>query len=350
MNQFLTSNGALLSMTANSVIMRFFQNDDVMTKILKAPEDINKVVELISNEEIVALPTETVYGLAGLASSEAAVKKIYEIKNRPAINPLISHYASIEEIKKDVELTELAEKLLKKFSPGPLTLVLKRKKDSRISELACAGLETAAVRIPNHKVCLEILEKLACPVVAPSANPSGRLSPISAANVEKMFGSKLEYVFDGGLCEVGLESTVVEILNEEVKILRYGAITIEDLLTVVKEVKVPERDEIIRSPGSLLKHYSPTCSIRIGIEDAKEGEALLAFGPVPQHSFQLVKNLSERANLEEAAANLFKMIHELEEMNVTGIAVMPIPCEAVGRAINDRLTRAVIARKDSPDA
>lgn len=307
--------------------------------------DINKAIKIIKEEDVVAIPTETVYGLAGLASSEKAIRKIYEVKNRPAINPLISHYASIDEIKKDVEVSELAEKLLKKFSPGPLTLVLKRKEASRISELACAGLETAAVRIPRHEVCLELLTKIAAPVVAPSANPSGRLSPVSAENVAKMFGEKLDYVLDGGVCDVGLESTVVEVSGDQVSILRYGAVTIDDLLELVPEVKIPEREEVIKSPGMLLRHYAPSCQIRRGIDNPQEGEALLAFGDISSlgHGFKTVKNLSERGNIEEAAANFFKMIHELEEAGVSGIAVMEIPREGIGRAINDRLDRAVAA-------
>lgn len=315
--------------------------------ILRSPQDLKRVVEILLTGNIIALPTETVYGLAGFASSEKAIREIYSIKNRPTINPLISHYASIEEIKKDVEVNKLAEKLLNRFSPGPLTLVLNRKPDSRISKLTCAGLTTAAVRIPNHKICLEVLNAVQAPVVAPSANPSGRLSPISAENVVKMFGSKLDYVLDGGTCLVGLESTVVEVLEKEVKILRYGAITVEDLLTVVSEVKIPGESESIRSPGMLFKHYAPTCPIRFGLGIAKEGEALLAFGDISnlKHEFKIVKNLSERANLEEAATNLFKMIHEFEEMGVSGIVVMDIPKTGVGMAINDRLSRAINAHR-----
>lgn len=313
--------------------------------ILRIPQDLKRSIEILLTENIIAIPTETVYGLAGLASSEKAIKKIYAIKNRPSINPLISHYANIEEIKKDVEVNELAEKLLKHFSPGPLTLVLNKKKGSRISELASAGLPTAAVRIPNHAVCLKLLNEIQVPVVAPSANPSGRLSPISADNVVKMFGSKLDYVLDGGSCKIGVESTVIEVLEKEVKVLRYGAITIEDLLTVVPEVKIPGDNEIIKSPGMLLKHYAPTCPIRFGSDTSIEGEALLAFGDISnlKHNFKIVKNLSEQANLEEAATNLFKMIHELEEAGVSGIVVMNIPKQGIGNAINDRLLRAMNA-------
>ncbi|MDA0772949.1 MAG: L-threonylcarbamoyladenylate synthase [Cyanobacteria bacterium] len=313
--------------------------------ILKVPQDLKTIVEILLAEKIMALPTETVYGLAGLASSETAIRQIYSIKNRPSINPLISHYANIEEIKKDVEVNTLAQLSYFNISPGPLTLVLNRKSGSRISELASAGLKTAAVRIPNHKICLEVLNAIQAPIVAPSANPSGRLSPISAANVVKMFGTKLDYILDGGRCEVGIESTVVEVSEEELTVLRYGAITVEDLLTIVPEVKIPGNDESIKSPGMLLKHYSPTCPIRFGLETHKEGEALLAFGDISKlkHDFKLVKNLSERANLEEAATNLFKMIHELEEAGVSGISVMNIPQTGIGRSINDRLSRAVNA-------
>lgn len=312
-------------------------------RVLKTSKDIDEALKLLRDEQIIALPTETVYGLAGRADSQRAIEKIYQIKNRPAINPLISHYASIDEIAKDVELNDLARKLLEEFSPGPLTLVLARKKDSRISELACAGLKTAAVRIPNHELTLEILQELKLPLVAPSANPSGRLSPVSAENVAKMFEAKLDYIFDGGHCTVGLESTVVEVLDEQVSILRYGAITVENILELVNEVKIPEREETIKSPGMLLKHYSPTCPIRLSIEDPKEDEALLAFGDtsnIDLSQFTQVRNLSKRANLEEAASNLFKMIHELEEMNIKGIAVMEIPSLGIGKAINDRLKRA----------
>lgn len=319
------------------------------TNILTGTSGLQKAKEILLAESIVAIPTETVYGLAGLASSERAIKKIYKIKNRPSINPLISHYADIQEIKKDVELTELGEKLLKKFAPGPLTLVLKRKESSRISSSACAGLETAAVRIPKHDLTLKLLKALGEPVVAPSANPSGSLSPVSAKNVVKLFGDKLDYVLDGGPCEVGLESTVVELMSGSVKILRFGAVTIDDLLTVVHEVKIPGKDEAIKSPGMLLKHYAPKCFIRMGFDKPGSNEGLLAFGSLPNSidKFSYVKNLSEEASLEEAASNLFKMIHELEELGVDSIAVMPIPDESLGKAINDRLNRAAASGEKS---
>jgi L-threonylcarbamoyladenylate synthase len=319
-----------------------------MTIIIKAEAGINKALDIIRAEDIIAIPTETVYGLAGLASSEKAIKKIYDVKNRPVINPLISHYARIEELEKDVELNDTAHLLLEEFSPGPLTLVLLRKRNSRISDLACAGLPNAAVRIPKHPVAFELLDRLGEPVVAPSANPSGRLSPVSANNVLKMFNDKLDYVLDGGTCDVGLESTVVAVQDSCVKILRYGAVTVEDLLRIVSEVKVPERDDPIQAPGMLLKHYAPKCGIRIGTEALSPNEALLAYGDLSKlkHGFARVLNLSERANLEEAAANLFKMIHQLEEEGVAGIVVMPIPDVGIGQAINDRLERAVNSSDD----
>jgi L-threonylcarbamoyladenylate synthase len=314
-----------------------------MTLVIKDEVGIQKAIELLRSEDIIAIPTETVYGLAGLASSEKAIKKIYQTKNRPAINPLISHYARIEEVEKDVELNTIASTLLENFSPGPLTIVLPRKQKSRISDLACAGLPSAAIRIPKHPVAFKLLDLLGEPVVAPSANPSGRLSPISAENVVKLFENKLDYVLDGGVCEVGLESTVITIQESSVKILRYGSVTIEDLLRIVPEVKIPDRDDPIQAPGMLLKHYAPKCGIRIGKEARSPDEALLAYGDISkfEHGFKRVLNLSERGNLEEAATNLFRMIHQLEEEGVSSIVVMPMPDIGIGKAINDRLMRAV---------
>jgi L-threonylcarbamoyladenylate synthase len=303
---------------------------------------IDKAVSLLKAGEPIVLPTETVYGLAVDAQNEAAVKKVYQIKNRPAINPLISHYAKIEELEKDVILDERALKILKAFSPGPITLVLNKKPNSRISKLATAGLETAAVRIPNKEITLKILEKFAAPVAAPSANLSTELSPTKKEHVEKSLGKKVLFIIDGNETEHGLESTILDLSSSKATILRFGTITSQELEKVLgEEIYLKDHDGKIKAPGMMLKHYAPKCKIRLVTVSPGKNEALLAFGEtnIPT-GFKEVINLSPKQDLAEAAKKLFSSIHELEEKNYDSIAVMPIPNEGIGIAINDRLKRA----------
>ena len=320
-----------------------------MSKILTASEEnLAKLAELLVRGEVVAFPTETVYGLGADASNEEAVAKIYAIKNRPSFNPLISHYSSADKAWLDVAPNELAFKLAEKFWPGPLTFILPKAKRTRISSLATAGLDCAAVRVPAHPIAMKLLEKLDIPIVAPSANPSTKLSPVSAEHVMNSLGSKLEWILDGRESEVGIESTVIDLTTDTPVILRAGIITEEEIFSVIGRHCEERSDEAIplsriKSPGMMDRHYSPNVKLRLTTNNPQPNEALLAFGSenIPQ-GFSLVKNLSPEANLQEAASNLFKYLHELDAMNVSGIAVMPIPNEGIGIAINDRLRRAAV--------
>jgi L-threonylcarbamoyladenylate synthase len=350
-----------------------------MPKILDTRQNsLNKALELLNSEDVVAIPTETVYGLAASAASTKAVGKVFKIKGRPSFNPIISHYANLDEIFKDVIYDERVIKLAKSFWPGPLTLILNKTKNSRISEIVCAGLNTAGVRIPRHPFTLELLRQFAAPVAAPSANPSGRLSPSSAAHVAKLFQDYeddenaeieaprhcLEWIVDGGNCECGLESTVLDLSSSLPKLLRYGSVSVIELKNILGEIALPEHDESIRSPGMLLKHYAPKCKLRLNYsfnEQPRENEALIAFGSISESLtqsqskviesdfkflFRTIINISPSADLDEAASKLFSSLHELESLGVDSIAVMPIPYDSVGKAINDRLLRAAEGTKD----
>jgi L-threonylcarbamoyladenylate synthase len=361
-----------------------------MLKILDTSQNsLNKALELLNSEDVVAIPTETVYGLAASAASTKAVEKVFKIKGRPRFNPIISHYATLDEIFKDVVYDERVIKLAESFWPGPLTIILNKTKNSRISEIVCAGLNTAGVRIPRHPFTLELLRQFAAPVAAPSANPSGRLSPSSAAHVAKLFQDYeddenaeiedhkddenaeveaprhcLEWIVDGGNCECGLESTVLDLSSSLPKLLRYGSVSVVELKNILGEIALPEEDESIKSPGMLLKHYAPKCKLRLNYsfnDQPRENEALIAFGSISESltqsqskliesdlkfSFQKIINISPSADLDEAASKLFSSLHELESLGVGSIAVMPIPYDSVGKAINDRLLRAAEGSKD----
>ena len=350
-----------------------------MPKILDTSENsLNKALELLNSEDVVAIPTETVYGLAASAASTKAVEKVFKIKGRPSFNPIISHYANLDEIFKDVICDERVIKLAESFWPGPLTIILNKTKNSRISEIVCAGLNTAGVRIPRHPFTLEFLRQFAAPVAAPSANPSGRLSPSSAAHVAKLFQDyeagesaeigvweqSLEWIVDGGNCECGLESTVLDLSSSLPKLLRYGSVSVMELKNILGEIALPEQDESIRSPGMLLKHYAPKCKLRLNYsfnDKPRENEALIAFGSIAESLtqsqsrltesdlkslFRKIINISPSADLDEAASKLFSSLHELESLGVDSIAVMPILDFAVGKAINDRLLRAARGAED----
>ncbi|MCE2928158.1 MAG: threonylcarbamoyl-AMP synthase [Candidatus Caenarcaniphilales bacterium] len=309
-----------------------------MVQILRSNQ-IDKAAELILAGEIVAIPTETVYGLAGLACNDNSIKKIYDIKGRPSFNPLISHYADLDSIIKDVVVNQIAFKLLELYSPGPITLVLPKTSKSRINALATADLSSAAIRIPKHPMTRELLTQVNLPVVAPSANASNKLSPVTADHVRKSLGEKINWILDAGQTEIGLESTVIEVFDETISILRPGAITLEML---AKEFKIIDKQSnIIKSPGMLEKHYSPKCPLRLGYENPKKNEGLIAFGNYQDNGlFAKVINISINANVEEAAHNLFDALHKLEDSGVDSIAIMPIPLTGIGLALNDRLKRA----------
>ena len=300
-------------------------------------EQIKKAALLLSAGQLVAFPTETVYGLGADATNDTAVASIYEKKGRPSFNPLIAHVDGIEMAKQYVQITPVAKKLIENFWPGPLTLVLKRKKTCKVSLLASAGLDTLAIRCPNNHIALELISEFGKPVVAPSANKSGRISPTTAKHIFDDYGNEAPFTLDGGPCQVGVESTVLLCEEDKIAVLRYGGLAIEEIENLIGPVIRPEKDENApHSPGQLKSHYAPSLPVRINAIEAFEGEALLGFGK----SDSAVLNLSEKEDLTEAAANLFAMMHMLDNPKYTGIAVMPIPMQGLGLAINDRLKRA----------
>ena len=301
---------------------------------------IDVASSLIRQGKLVVFPTETVYGLGANALMDTAVAEIYALKNRPTFNPLIAHVSSLDMARDIVEMTPLAEKLAEAFWPGPLTMVLKRKKG--VSLLATAGLDTLAVRMPNHPTALSLIEKSGVPIVAPSANASGTISPTTAQHVRDSFGDKTPFVLDGGGCAVGVESTILLMTTEVPVVLRYGGLAVEEIEQVIGPVARQEKDESLpRSPGQLKSHYAPNLKLRMNATEFWEGEAVLGFGKTDKATL----NLSPNGDLKEAASNLFSMMHLLDDKEkYTGIAVMPIPMTGLGLAINDRLKRASAPR------
>ena len=304
--------------------------------------DLKAAISLILSGEVVGLPTETVYGLAGDATSITACSKIYEIKQRPLFNPLIIHVLDIEEAQKYGKFNEDSYKIASKFWPGPLTLIL-QKLSSGISEIATSNLNTIAIRIPSHPIFREVLKETAKPLAAPSANIAGRISPTLAEHVNKSFLGKVP-VIDGGKTIYGMESTIVDCSCDVPKILRYGFISAEVISkNLGKEIPYESNYKKIKAPGSLKKHYAPACNIRINEELAKPTEVAINFGPsnlVGAKSF----NLSPMGDLTEAAANLYFLLQKAEDIvrweNLEGIVVAPIPKEQIGLAINDKLERS----------
>jgi L-threonylcarbamoyladenylate synthase len=315
--------------------------------IMPSRNNILKAAMLLNSGQLVAIPTETVYGLAANALDDRAVARIYELKNRPQFNPLIIHVADIEHMSQHVVLNDKALRLAKAFWPGPMTLVLPRKETSPISLLASAGLDTLAVRIPNHSLCLEILKHIQVPLAAPSANPSQSLSPTLAEHVDAAFNDhpNKPMIIDGGRCAIGLESTIIDLSEEKAIILRPGAITPDRISAVLGESIALVSDRALRpkAPGMLHRHYAPNLPLRLNASSVNADEGLLAFAEPVSGNHRLVLNLSESGDLTEAAANLFKMLRILDESNCKGIAVMPIPNSGIGLAINDRLWRAAVS-------
>lgn len=312
-----------------------------MNICLSTIESIQQAAEFIRNGHLVATPTETVYGLAADACNDVAVARIYDTKGRPQFNPLIVHVASIEQAKEYVEFTPLADALTAAFWPGPLTLVLPRLQQASISHLVSAGLDTIAIRCPDHAVMRDLIKTSGRPLAAPSANPSGFISPTTAGHVYEGFRGLPEpkMILDGGPCRVGLESTVVDATGVEAVILRPGGLSMESLAAICP-VKICEPDSHIKSPGMLAKHYSPRHKIRLNATELFPGEIQLTFGPKALDGDTFTLNLSPSGDLVEAAANLFSMLHQLDTINCTAIAITKIPETGLGIAINDRLKRA----------
>ena len=304
---------------------------------------IGRAAALLRAGRLVAFPTETVYGLGGDASDDRAVAAIFAAKGRPRFNPLIVHVAGLAEAEALAVFDERARAAAARFWPGPLSLVLPRRRDSGLSLLASAGLDTVALRAPAHPVAQALLRAAERPVAAPSANRSGRVSPTEAAHVAIELGDAVALILDGGRSPVGVESTVLDLSGAAPALLRPGGVTVEQLESVFGAVAVPSGGRV-RSPGMLASHYAPALPLRLDATAARPGEALLAFGSEAPPDFAEVLWLSRAGDLTEAAANLFAMLRRLDRPEFTGIAVMPIPERGLGRAINDRLRRAAAPR------
>ncbi len=301
-------------------------------------ENIERAATLLGQGELVAFPTETVYGLGADAGNDRAIAAVYQAKGRPAFNPLIIHFASTEAAEQAVVFDDRARRLAKAFWPGALTMVLNRREGCPVSLLASAGLPTLAVRIPDHPVANALLRQAGCAIAAPSANSSGRISPTAAEHVLEDLGDRVAAILDGGPCGVGIESTVIDLSGERPALLRPGGIAGADIEALIGPLAAAgDGDQAPRSPGMQSRHYAPAIPIRINAESAMAGEALLAFGPGVKNRYV---NLSRSGDLREAAANLFAMLHMLDRPGFNGIAVMPVPETGLGIAINDRLRRA----------
>jgi L-threonylcarbamoyladenylate synthase len=297
---------------------------------------------LLREGKLVAFPTETVYGLGGDATNGRAVAAIYEAKKRPSFNPLIIHVAETRALDALIEWNDIARTLAAALWPGPMTLILPRKKDAPISLLASAGLETLAVRIPSNPDAQRLLREVGLPIAAPSANASGKLSPTTPEHVAESLGDNVDLILAGGRSQIGVESTVVDLTSAEPVILRPGGITAEQLEAILgRRVALFGADspEAPHSPGMLTRHYAPRLPLRLNAQSASDNEAFLAFGPdVAGGAAQL--NLSPQGDLSEAASNLFAMLRALDNPAYSRIAVAPIPSAGLGLAINDRLRRA----------
>jgi L-threonylcarbamoyladenylate synthase len=306
--------------------------------------EMDDAARLIRAGELVAFPTETVYGLGADATNERAVAKIFEAKGRPSFNPLISHVLDPAEAQRFVRWTETADKLAARFWPGPLTLVLPRAKDSAIALLTTAGLDTVAIRAPAHPMAQALIRAAGLPIAGPSANRSGSISPTRAEHVAESLGDRVRLILDGGPCTVGVESTVLDLTSARPVLLRPGGATREAIEAVIGEIAVsdalPEGDTPRKSPGQLQSHYAPAQPVRIEATTVTSGEALLAFGPNPIAGARRTLNLSITGDLSEAAANLFAHLRALDRPDTARIAVMPVPHTGLGQAINDRLRRA----------
>ncbi len=284
--------------------------------------------------DLVLMPTETVYGLAADAANALAVAKVYEAKGRPSFNPLIAHVADVAAARRIAIFNAQAEQLAARFWPGALTLVLPIRDDGAVCDLARAGLDTVALRVPAHPLAQALLAAFGGPVVAPSANRSGRPSPTTFADAQEETGSAVAVALDGGPCAVGLESTVIALLDRP-RLLRPGAVTRREIEALIGPLAEAEADAR-RSPGRLTRHYAPNAPVRLEVDRPREGEAWLSFGPTGSGPW----NLSPTGDLREAAANLFAHLRAADRTGPGSIAVAPIPLEGLGEAINDRLRRA----------
>ena len=301
-------------------------------------KNLNKIITILKKNEIIGLPTETVYGLAGNAYSNRSIQKIFKTKKRIKKNPLIIHYYNLSRARKDVLFNNNFHKIYKKLCPGPITFILNKTKDSRIKPLASANLKTVGIRFPKNKEIRKILKRLDFPLAMPSANKSSSISPVNAIDVLEEFNKKIKVV-DGGIAKIGIESTVLNLVDQ-ISILRPGKITKKQLEKILKvKIGVSSKQKIIRSPGSLKRHYSPGIPMYLNKKKCPKEHAFITFGPsypVTRNSF----NLSKKSNLNEAAKNLYKFFRNIKKRGYKKIFVAKIPNKGIGYAINDRLKRA----------
>jgi L-threonylcarbamoyladenylate synthase len=320
------------------------------TRVIEAGGEAAKAAALcLSAGGLVAFPTETVYGLGADATNGIAVARLYVDKGRPSFNPLIAHVGSLAQAQRLARFDATATRLAQAFWPGPLTLVLPKTADCPVSDLATAGLDSIAVRVPDHPVARALLEAFGKPVVAPSANRSGHVSPTTAAHVLADLRGRIDLVVDGGPTTVGVESTIVACLDQPT-LLRPGGLAREAITQLLGHqlaeaplMQAVDESEAPLAPGMLESHYAPRARLRLDADSARAGEALLAFGPAGEHSAAML-NLSLGGDLVEAAANLFSHLRALDASGAPSIAVMPVPQEGLGEAINDRLRRAAAPR------
>ncbi|ARV16092.1 L-threonylcarbamoyladenylate synthase [Polaribacter sp. SA4-12] len=313
-------------------------------------KDIQKAITLLTNEELVAIPTETVYGLAGNIFSEKAIKSIFSTKKRPFFNPLIVHIPSIDSLKDIViHVPEKAKLLAAAFWPGSMTLVLK--KSDKIPDIITAGKDTVAVRVPNHPVTLELLRQLPFPLAAPSANPFGSISPTKPEHVERYFKNDIQQVLDGGSCTNGIESTIIGFENEEPIIYRLGALALEDIEAVVGEINIKNKEEVSPdAPGMLARHYAPSTRTFLVDDVANEVKkhqgkkiGILVFKDSLNDAYLTEILLSEKGSMQEAASKLYDSLHELDHQKLDVIITERFPDNGLGKSINDRLQRATFS-------
>ena len=316
------------------------------TRVLRAdPAAIEAAACCLTAGGLVAFPTETVYGLGAAAGNGAAIARLYAAKGRPRFNPLIAHVGDVTAARRCGRFDSAAEQLAAAFWPGPLTLVLPKQADCGVAHLALAGLDSVAVRVPAHPVALALLAAFKEPVVAPSANRSGHVSPTSAVHVLADLRGRIDMVLDGGNCPIGVESTVVACVGAP-RLLRPGGLPRDEIERVIGRALdiAPTADEKPLAPGMLSSHYAPKARLRLNASEAEPGEALLAFGAAPA-SDALTLNLSPRGDLIEAATNLFSHLRALDASGAKTVAVMRVPRKGLGEAINDRLARAAAPRQ-----
>ena len=301
--------------------------------------NITKAKKYLDKKHCIGVPTETVYGLAGNAYSDISVKKIFTLKKRPMNNPLIVHYLDINKLKDDCYINDNFIKLYKKFSPGPITFILKLKKKSKISQFITNKKKTLAVRFPKHLLFRKLLKNLDYPLAAPSANISTRLSAVKASDVEEEFGSNISYILDGGRCQIGIESTIINLINKPT-VLRLGGLNISKIEKVLnKKVLIKSNSKIKIAPGQFPLHYSPGIPLRMNVKKPKKNEAFLLI----KSRKKILKNyfyLCKKQNLKQVAKNLYSLLRKVKNRGYKMIAVEKVPNFGIGKTINDRLKRA----------